>query len=368
LQSLWYPEPAETVNLKLKGRASISLRHFSKAQYYHGPIEIGGQRFQVVFDTGSGSTWVASKNCPWHRCFMHRRYNSRKSLTYQPTFENFTLTYGSGTVEGHYGVDWLTIGEEFETRVFFGEVTNVEFTGLPFRSGFAFDKFDGIVGLGFHTMSPDGVETPLEALFREKQIDKLLFAFYLPTEPKAAGELTIGFADPAYHEGRLFWAKVSSWFYWEFKFRLSVGDEDVIKTAGVPDSGTSFLIGPASQVEATAKLIGATTLSYAPGDYYVRCRSIPDLPELRFSVSSLFQRRTLVLRGQDYVKQRGPLAAMGYCALAIEPFGTEMDESNMWILGEVFMRKIFTVFDQTNRKIGLAQARTPPTSSDRLLV
>jgi hypothetical protein len=45
-----------------------------------------------------------------------------------------------------------------------------------------------------------------------------------------------------------------------------------------------------------------------------------------------------------------------------------MDQNNMWILGEVFMRKIFTVFDQTNRKIGLAPARTPPTETDRLLV
>jgi hypothetical protein len=281
------------------------------------------------------------------------------------------LTYGSGVVEGRYGIDWLTLGE-LETRVFFGEVTNVAFDGLPFKKGFAMDKFDGILGLGFHTMSPDGVETPLEALYREKQIDKLLFAFYLPTDPGAPGELTIGFADPAYHEGPLFWADVKSWFYWEFEFRLSVGDQDVMKTAGVPDSGTSFLIGPASQVEAVAKLIGATTL---PGsrDYFVSCKSIPDLPELRFSVSTLFHRRTLVLRGEDYVKHRGgslaaPLALMGYCALAIEPFGTEMDQNNMWILGEVFMRKIFTVFDQTNRKIGLAPARTPATASDRLLV
>ena len=128
---------------------------------------------------------------------------------------------------------------------------------MPFRSGFAFDKFDGIVGLGFHTMSPDGVETPLEALFREKQIDKLLFAFYLPTDPKAEGELMIGFADPKYYEGSLFWADVKSWFYWEFEFRLSVGDQDVMRTSGVPDSGTSFLIGPAAQVAETAKLIGA---------------------------------------------------------------------------------------------------------------
>ena len=297
---------------------------------------------------------------------MHRRYDSDKSATYQPVYHGFELTYGSGTVEGQYGVDLLTIGE-LETRVFFGQVTNVKFDGLPFKKGFAVDKFDGILGLGFHTMSPEGLETPLESLFREKKIDKLLFAFYLPTDPEAVGELTIGFADPARHEGSLFWADVKSWFYWEFDFRLSVGDQDVMRTSGVPDSGTSFLIGPAAQVAETAKLIGATTMPFSL-DYYVPCRSIPDLPELRFSVRSLFLRRTLVLRGEDYVKQRGPLAAMGYCALAIEPFGTEMDENNMWILGEVFMRKIFTVFDQTNRKIGLAPARTPETESDRLLV
>ena len=96
-------------------------------------------------------------------------------------------------------------------------------------------------------MNPEGLETPLEALYREKQIDKLLFAFYLPTDPEAVGELTIGFADPARHEGSLFWADVKSWFYWEFDFRLSVGDQFVMDTAGVPDSGTSYLIGPALQ-------------------------------------------------------------------------------------------------------------------------
>jgi hypothetical protein len=304
---------------------------------------------------------------------MHRRYDSRKSSTYQPVYAGFTLTYGSGTVSGVYGVDWITVGD-LETRVYFGEVTDVSFDGLPFASGFALDKFDGILGLGFHTMSPDGVETPLEALHREKHIDQLLFAFYLPQEPSAPGELTIGFADPAHYDGPLFWTDVKSWFYWEFDFRLSVGTDQVVKTSGVPDSGTSFLIGPAEQVAQIAELVGARrfpsifAVSVARQDYFVPCSSVDSLPDLKFTVSTLFKRRTFVLHGRDYVKQRGVLRYLGQCALAIEPFGTEMDENNMWILGEVFMRKIFTVFDQTNRKIGLAPVSEGPVAKDDVLV
>jgi hypothetical protein len=166
---------------------------------------------------------------------------------------------------------------------------------------------------------------------REGKIEKLIFAFYLPTDPKAAGELTIGWADPAYYEGPLFWTDVKSWFYWEFEFRLLVGDQVVMKTSGVPDSGTSFLIGPASQVNAVAKLVGAKQLPGFGRDHFVRCKSVSDLPELRFAVWSRFQRRTLALRGPDYLKQRGLFAMLfGYCALASNRLEMSMET---WTMG-----------------------------------
>ncbi len=80
---------------------TLPLTNYMDAQYY-GTISIGTppQEFTVIFDTGSSNTWVPSKKCTSLACYLHSRYDSSESETYESDERDFAIRYGSGAVEG----------------------------------------------------------------------------------------------------------------------------------------------------------------------------------------------------------------------------------------------------------------------------
>lgn len=84
------------------GFASVPLVNELDATYF-GEIELGtpGQRFTVIFDTGSSDLWVMGANCSSPACMNHRRFDSNISRTFERNGANFAIVYGTGQVAGH---------------------------------------------------------------------------------------------------------------------------------------------------------------------------------------------------------------------------------------------------------------------------
>lgn len=327
-----------------RGTGSIVINDYENSQYY-GSISLGtpAQKFDVIFDTGSSDLWVASSQCD-SSCGRHAKYDSTKSSTFQKNGTDFHIEYGSGPVSGFQSIDDLTLGGLVVKEQDFAEVTDASGLGAAYKLG----KFDGILGLAFPVLSVNKVPTAFQNLVEQKTIDQGVFAFYLGNSRTDLGELTLGGYNTKHFTGDLQWVNLKAATYWEIDLTgFNVGTTTYVSssTNAIVDSGTSILTGPSEVVASVAKQIGAKEI--IAGEYLVAC-NYDTLPNFDFTIGG----NVYTLTPTDYLIPDGDLCLLGLMALDIPaPTGP------LWILGDVFMRKYYTVFDYDNQRVGFALAQ-----------
>lgn len=335
----------------VEGKGHVPLTNFMDAQYY-GVIQLGSpaQEFKVIFDTGSANTWVPSKECSSFACLLHKRYDSSKSSTFKANQTEFKIRYGSGAVEGFISTDRMEVGGLEIKDQGFGETTKMPgFT-------FAFAKFDGIMGLGYDTISVEGVVPPFYNMLKQKLIEDAVFSFYLARAQEGTpegGSLVFGGVEEKYMDGPLKYAPVVRKGYWEVALdSFCVGDDDLgIKGTAAIDTGTSLIALPSAVSETINKKIGAK--KGFRGIYTVDCAAIKDLPPVIFE----FGGHKFPLEAQDYILQTS-----GGC---ISPFmGLDLPGLKLWIVGDAFLRRYYTVYDMDKHRVGFAPARRVPPSDE----
>lgn len=248
----------------------------------------------------------------------------------------------------------------------FGETTQEP--GLAF----IFGKFDGIFGLGYQTIAVNGIVPPFYNMIQQKLIKNQLFSVWLNKAEKMTeggsdegGELLFGEINPDKYTGSITWLPVTRKGYWEVSLdKIMMGD--VVIGGNVPskaaiDTGTSLIAGPTDSVAKINELIGAERSP--AGAYTVPCDSVAKLPNVEF----VFAGKNFKLSSSEYIlKMKSGIGSSlspilgaeedvcvsGFMGIDIPP-----PAGPIWIVGDVFLRVYYSVYDLGNNQVGLAVSK-----------
>ncbi|EIW76137.1 Asp-domain-containing protein [Coniophora puteana RWD-64-598 SS2] len=332
-----------TQEVAVEGGHTVPLSNFMNAQYFT-EIELGSpaQTFKVILDTGSSNLWVPSAQCTSIACFLHAKYDSSSSASYKANGTEFSIQYGTGSMEGFVSQDTLKIGDVSISHQDFAEATKEP--GLTF----AFGKFDGILGLGYDTISVNHITPPVYNMINQGLLDEPLFSFRLGSSESDGGEAVFGGIDHSAYTGDIEYVPVRRKAYWEVELeKVSFGgDELELESTGAAiDTGTSLIALPTDVAEMLNTQIGAKR-SWN-GQYTIDCSKVPSLPDFTF----YFGGKPYPLKGSDYI-----LEVSGTCISSFTGMDINLPGGALWIVGDVFLRRYYTVYDLGKDAVGFAKA------------
>jgi hypothetical protein len=272
---------------------------------------------------------------------------SNASRTYKKNGESITIQYGSGNMVGFLSQDTVAVGGLYVKNQVFGEATQVskDFEGQP---------FDGLLGLAFQSISADNVVPVFYNMISQKLVASGEYAFWLsPNDNEGGSVLNLGGTDPSYYSGQVQKHDIFLYFLGLQWYTILVESFYVGESSSggclpfcraIVDTGTSLLVGPNDDANAMIAQIGTVNPD---------CSNLNSLPTLTVT---MFGGYNYPLTPAQYVVKLPDNSGKMTCQIGI----AGMENLPFWILGDVFIRAYYTVFDQSNDQIGFATAVAAP--------
>ncbi|XP_041936333.1 pepsin A-like [Alosa sapidissima] len=299
---------------------------------YYGVISIGTppQSFRVIFDSGSSNLWVPSVYCSSTACNNHQKFNPSQSSTFKNSGQSLQIQYGTGSMTGFLGYDTVAVGGIQVPNQIFG----LSQTEAPFMAQM---QADGILGLAYQSLAASGAQPVFYNMVQQGLVQNY-FSVYLSSNSESGSEVTFGGYDPNHFTGSVAWIPLSSETYWQITVdSVTINGQTVACNGGcqaIVDTGTSMLVGPTSDI---------SNMNNAVGGASVQCGNIGNMPDITFNING----NAFPLPASAYVRQSNYYG----CSTGFSGSG-----DSLWILGDVFIREYYTIFDMGSNMVGLAQA------------
>ncbi|KFQ60429.1 Gastricsin, partial [Pelecanus crispus] len=307
--------------------------------FYFGEISIGTppQNFLVLFDTGSANLWVPSTYCRTPACANHARFNPSLSSTFSGTNVSYPLYYGFGDLSVALGYDTVTIQNIVVRNQEFG--LSLDEPSRPFY----YLNFDGILGLSYPGVGIRGYNTLVQNMLQQSQLTEPIFSFYYSRNPTYSygGEVILGGVDPHLYSGEVLWAPVVQELYWKIGIEeFSIGPS---ATSWCSQGCHGIVDNPGQFMSAFLQALGVEESDYG---FVVDCNNVPSMPTLYFTISGA----QLPLPPSVYVLKND-----GICTVGVEStYMLSASGQPLWILGNLFLRQYYSIFDIANNRVGFA--------------
>eukprot|EP00929_Paragymnodinium_shiwhaense_P035491 TRINITY_DN19142_c1_g1_i1.p1 TRINITY_DN19142_c1_g1~~TRINITY_DN19142_c1_g1_i1.p1 ORF type:complete len:401 (+),score=75.80 TRINITY_DN19142_c1_g1_i1:124-1326(+) len=340
---------ARRVALPLKGSVPNGTRSNHPSEYY-GKISVGSppKEFVVLFDTGSGNLLLPSSLCDSQACLKHNRFNSSVSKTAKTIaflskpltevgedgdLDIVSLAYGTGEASGVIIRDQICV-EKVCTTV--NMVSATDESDAPFGSA----PFDGIMGLGLPSLSEGQTFNVLQSMIQSKSVKLGLFSVFLGRTEQEPSEILFGSYRRELAQHEPVWVPVRPTGFWEVPLDSMAinGDvHDVGNASVVLDTGTSLLAGPTDAINWLVDKL----------DVASDCSNFQALPDIAFTVGQ----HKFTLSPSDYIDRDDKEGCSMSLMTQDSPNGNAV-----WIFGDPFLRKHYTIYDQDNMRVGIAAA------------
>ncbi|KAG0220798.1 hypothetical protein BGX31_010521 [Mortierella sp. GBA43] len=321
-------------------------------------LEIGSpsQEFSVVFDTGSSDLWVASTSCQSGVCLNQRKFSYLRSSTFLQDGRTWSINYADNSwVSGVLGTDDMKVaGIPIKSQTFGMASVNTGSTGE--------DGADGILGLGFDSNSDIGnIKTPVTNMVMQNQIDQAIVSVWLNKASNQdsstnGGVFIFGGVDSSRYTGDITYTPVTSSKEWQITVdQVFIGRKELpIGSSGssaIVDTGSSYILFPnylATQFhQAIPNAQYDSKLGWLIPCRLANSRNIGDLTfvigDRKFSVPI----SDIVILKSEY---------NSYCLSAIDSWQELPGHGSQSgiLLGDLFIKNQYVIYDYGNRKIGLA--------------
>ncbi|KAI7348256.1 aspartic protease pepB [Hortaea werneckii] len=299
---------------------------------YLSPVQIGGQTLMLDFDTGSADLWAFSTETPSSQSTGHTRYNPSVSGTRKAGY-TWQIQYGDNSgASGDVYSDKVVVGGVTATSQAVEAATSVS-------AQFTQDTDnDGLLGLAFSSINT--VEPRQQTTFFDTVKNSLAQKLFTADLKKgAAGTYDFGYIDSSKYSGEIYYTPVNNANgFWQFTAGgYSIGSgrstSGSVGTA-IADTGTTLLYLPNSIVNAYYSQVSGASYNSQQAGYIFPCSA--NLPDFNVAIGG----HTFTVPG-SYINY-APLSSTT-C------FGGIQSDSGIGfsIFGDIFLKSVFVVFDQT---------------------